>query len=183
MLLSLSFFPFLSVLSFLPPAPPHLSLSLSDFSFRQVWLHSSGPGVPQLSDLRGAPAMCPLPCPCLTLLICTVGSVPVVRVFQAFPCLRRLLSIQQVLPQWELPDGMGTGIGIIGLQAPPAHPPPSFWLSITASSPLPAISPPEPPRRLIAASHRDIELFQSLLYPFLLCGEILREGGDTCGFC
>lgn len=104
--LSLSFFPCLSVLPFLPP--PHLSLSLSDLSFRQLWFQSSSPGVSQLRDLlRGVLAMCPPPCPCLAFLICTVGSVPGVRVLQGFLCLQRLLSIQQVLPQRELPDGDG----------------------------------------------------------------------------
>lgn len=43
-----------------------------------------------------------------------------------------------------------------------------------ASTPLLAISPPEPPRRLIAGSRRDIWLFWSLLCPFLLCENILR---------
>lgn len=102
-------------------------MSLSDVRLRQTWFRGSSPGVAQLRDLRAALAVCPPPCPRLTFLICAVGSAPTARVFQGSPCLQRLLSIQQVLPQRELPDG-GDGDWDRNHRTPSASRPPAALL-------------------------------------------------------
>lgn len=122
--------------------------------------------------------------PGVSFLIHTMGLVPMALASQGFPCPQRPPSTQQVLPLWQPPDGDGDlWQRSLDSKRLTAHLPPDSRLPALhhggggrESAPLPAISPLQPPKRLIAASHGVVGFFPECPLPLSSLGGYSRAG-------